>query len=150
MTRASIGIGPMHAADLASVGVIARATLVEAWTHAGLAAELAKPTALALVARDGARVIAFAFASVVLDEAEIVTVAVEPRARRRGVGPALVRALLDGVVGRGARSAFLEVRASNVAAMALYASFGFAETGRRRAYYSDGEDAVLMGSALVT
>jgi ribosomal-protein-alanine N-acetyltransferase len=150
VTRASVGIGPMRAEDVASVGVIARASLPEAWTEAGLAAELGKPTALALVLRDDARVVAFAFASIVVDEAEIVTLAVDPEARRRGVGRALVRALVVGARARGARTAHLEVRAGNAAAIALYASLGFREVGVRPRYYADGEDALLMASVLAT
>ena len=80
----------------------------------------------------------------VLDEAEILDVAVSAALRGRGVGLLLVaRALADGR-GRGAALVRLEVRVGNRPAIDLYRRLGFAETGRRARYYHDGEDALLM------
>ena len=77
-------------------------------------------------------------------EAEITDVAVSPRFRQAGLGRALVRAFLD-VTQRGqVDSVFLEVRASNDAAIALYSGEGFANVGRRPSYYDDGEDALVL------
>jgi ribosomal-protein-alanine N-acetyltransferase len=129
----------MGADDVAEVAALARATLPEAWDAAGLAAEIAKTTSRAIVALDGTRIVAFAIGSLVMEELEVLSIAVSPDARRAGVGRTLLRSLA-----RGARTAHLEVRASNDAAIALYASLGFAVVGRRSRYYSDGEDAVRM------
>ena len=88
---------------------------------------------------------------VVADEAELLTLAVDPGFRRQGLGRRLVRQFLVEARGRGATSAFLEVAATNLGAMALYEACGFAETGRRRGYYRGPEravDAVLMGCGL--
>jgi ribosomal-protein-alanine N-acetyltransferase len=76
---------------------------------------------------------------VVQGEGEILTLAVAPQARRRGIG----RALLGGVVADGIPW-FLEVAASNGPALALYAAFGFCECGRRRDYYAPGRDALVL------
>ena len=73
---------------------------------------------------------------------------VEPDFRRRGVGRALVEALLDELRGEGVTRVFLEVRGSNLPAHKLYAACGFAASGRRTRYYSDGEDALVLGAAL--
>lgn len=140
----SVAIRAMRASDVPAVAAIARASMPEAWTEAGFASELEKPACVARVLEDGARVVAFVIGSVVVDTLEVASVAVAPEARRAGVGRALVGALLREARARGATEARLDVRAGNVAAIALYAAQGFVEVGRRRAYYADGEDAVLM------
>ncbi|HEY5224369.1 MAG TPA: ribosomal protein S18-alanine N-acetyltransferase [Microbacteriaceae bacterium] len=78
-------------------------------------------------------------------EADIQTIAVAPRARRHGIGRALVAALIAEAVERGVRDVFLEVRADNPGAQALYRSLGFEEIGVRPHYYQpDGVDALVM------
>lgn len=77
-------------------------------------------------------------------EAEITDVAVSTRFRRAGLGRALVRAFIDVIQRRASESVFLEVRASNVAALSLYDGEGFASVGRRPRYYGDGEDALVL------
>ncbi|RAI57221.1 ribosomal-protein-alanine acetyltransferase [Roseicella frigidaeris] len=81
-------------------------------------------------------------------EAEILTLAVRPPARRRGLGGALLAGALAGAVARGAAAMFLEVAAGNAAARALYAGQGFVEVGRRRRYYPDGSDALVLRRVL--
>lgn len=78
------------------------------------------------------------------DEAELLTLAVDPAARRAGCGRALVLQFLGEVTRRGAVQAFLEVASDNAPALALYRATGWAETGRRRAYYGAGRDALVM------
>jgi len=92
-----------------------------------------------LVAEDGGEVEGFAvWQELPEGEAELLNLAVHPRARRRGVGRALVEAA-------GTRRAWLEVRASNEGAIRFYQSLGFTVCGRRPRYYRDPEeDAVLM------
>lgn len=86
----------------------------------------------------------FVLARVAAAEAEILTLAVHPAARRRGHGTALLAAALAGAAARGAGAMFLEVAEANAAARALYAAAGFAEVGRRRRYYPDGGDALVL------
>lgn len=84
------------------------------------------------------------------DEGEILNLAVAPAWHHRGVGRALVARVLATLVGRGATQVFLEVRASNVAARALYEGAGFREVGRRTRYYRRPvEDAVVLRAAIV-
>lgn len=82
----------------------------------------------------------------VADEAEILTLAVRPEARRRGLGAGLVRAGADAARARGADKLFLEVAEDNTAALALYRSAGFVEDGRRKGYYPrpDGPAAAAL------
>ena len=85
----------------------------------------------------------------VLDEGEILNLGVALRARRRGVGRALVRHLLDEFASAGACAVFLEVRESNAPAQGLYEGFGFREVGRRQRYYQRPvEDAVLLRAVI--
>ncbi len=82
---------------------------------------------------------------ILADEVHIATLATHPDFRRRGLGERLLREALREARAAGARRAYLEVRAGNEAAQALYRKFGFQVTGRRPRYYKDnGEDAVLM------
>lgn len=79
------------------------------------------------------------------DEAHVATLATLPDFRRRGIAKRLLSYALQHLIQEGARSSFLEVRESNLAAQALYRMFGYTETGRRRRYYRDNdEDALLM------
>lgn len=97
---------------------------------------------LALVLEE-AEVQAFIVARVAAAEWEIENVAVAGPARRRGLGARLLGELLNRLRARGAEAVFLEVRASNQAARALYEKWAFVECGRRKAYYRDpGEDAL--------
>jgi len=90
----------------------------------------------------------FVLARVAADEAEILTLAVVPEARRQGVGAGLLAGAMAAAAARGAAAMFLEVAEGNAAARALYAAAGFAEVGRRRGYYPDGGDAVVMRRGL--
>ena len=77
----------------------------------------------------------------VADELEVIDVAVEPQFRRQGLATRLLQEAFQHE--QGARSAFLEVRSSNLEARALYIELGFRLNGHRKSYYSDGEDAAL-------
>lgn len=101
------------------------------------------PPRLALVIQDDT-VQGFLIAKQIGPEWDLENIAVAAGARRRGLASALLGHFLDGVKQRGGESVFLEVRASNAAARALYAKYGFAVTGLRRNYYQyPDEDAVL-------
>ena len=82
---------------------------------------------------------------VVAEEMHLLNLAVHPAQRRRGIARALLTKALYQARTQGARVVWLEVRPSNVAALALYQSFGFKEMGRRPGYYEDTqEDAILL------
>ncbi len=100
--------------------------------------------ATALVADDAG----FVLVRTATDEAEILTLAVAPHARRRGVGSRLLAAALADAISRAAATVHLEVSAANDAARLLYAKAGFVEIGRRLRYYDDGSDALLLSRSL--
>lgn len=131
----------MTAAELAALHA-ACFSVPRPWTAQEFATFLAMPQVLLTGAPQG-----FALGRVIFDEAELLTIAVDPAARRRGTGRALVSDLMAGATARGARAMFLEVSRENGAAIALYRASGFAEAGFRKAYYSDAGrpiDALVM------
>lgn len=118
------------------------------WNAAEFAAFLADPLVFLLVESDAA----FLLGRAVAGEAELLTLAVAPEARRRGLGRKLVDRFLYQARLRGAETALLEVADDNAAAGALYAAAGFVRAGRRRGYYSgpDGQerDALVLRRSL--
>lgn len=101
--------------------------------------------ALFLVAEADAHVVGYTVALEAADEGEILNLAVAEDGRRRGLGRALVEAIVSALAEHGVRQVYLEVRESNAAARALYAGFGFNEVGRRKAYYRRPvEDAMVL------
>lgn len=118
------------------------------WAPAQVAEELCRPRATVLVDERDGGVAGWIVSWTVVDEIQILQIAVAPAARRRGVATALLRAALGPVHAADASVALLEVRASNAAAIGLYEKEGFVAVGRRRQFYSDGEDAVLMNRQL--
>lgn len=88
-------------------------------------------------------------ARVAAGEAEVLTLAVAPQARGRGYGTALLAAAMAEASGRGAGEMFLEVAVDNAPAQRLYRRAGFVEAGRRRRYYADGGDALILRAPLV-
>ena len=123
-------------------------TLPRPWSAAEFAGFLSDPLAFLLVEGDAG----FLLGRAVAGEAELLTLAVAPEARRRGLGRKLVARFLYQARLRGAVTAFLEVADTNAGARALYAASGFAESGRRKGYYRDGNgavvDAVVMSRTL--
>ena len=131
------------AADPGRLAAIHAEAFAAPWDEAALSELLASPGVFAVAEDQG-----FILIRVVVDEAEILTLAVRPSARRAGLGGRLVEAAVVRAAALGAERMFLEVAEGNVAARALYARSGFVEMGRRRGYYShtDGrrEDALTL------
>ena len=112
-------------------------------SESALLGMLEKDDHILLVAEQSGALVGYVCAYTVCRESDVLTVAVAPSARRGGIGRALCEALIDALGGKS-DVIFLEVRESNAPARALYASMGFAETGKRRGYYQDPrEDAIL-------
>ncbi|HXQ46981.1 MAG TPA: GNAT family N-acetyltransferase, partial [Caulobacteraceae bacterium] len=121
-------------ADAAAMAAAHAESFEESWSAHDIAAVLAGPGAFGFMVRAaGAAVAAFALARVAADEAELLTLAVTPDARRRGAGAALVEAVAGAASAAGAGRLFLEVAADNEAALALYRGAGFTLVGQRAA-----------------
>ncbi len=118
------------------------------WSRAEFETLIAASNSLGTAALDpaSAKLRGFVLSRLAADEAEILTIAVDPALRKGGVGRDLLRAHLAEVAAAGAARMFLEVDENNAAALALYARFGFAKVGERRGYYRlpDGRTASAL------
>lgn len=118
-------------ADLPDLARLHAASFAAPWSAEEIDALLQGPGGFALMAEGQG----FLLARTLLDEAEILTLAVEPSLRRRGTGRALVEAAAARARSRGAKALFLEVAVDNLSAVALYERTGFVRAGFRPAYY---------------
>lgn len=115
------------------------------WNGTVYARMVSEPGRTALVAESEGGICAFIVAHAVLDEWEIENVVVAGKERRKGIGAALVRRIIEAARARATSRLMLEVRESNQAARELYRKAGFIETGRRPRYYAaPEEDAILL------
>ena len=116
------------------------------WSEKSIASELENPLSLWLVAEENGQVCGYVGSQTVLDESDMMNVAVDPRFRRQGIARALIEALIGELAKMGSRCLRLEVRVSNENARALYARMGFQQLGLRKNYYHNPkEDALILG-----
>lgn len=154
--RPAFALRPMRVDDIPQVVVIEADSFSAGWPRTAYERELTmNQTAHYLVLEETAAVtpgiVGYAGMWCLLDEAHVVTVAVAPVERGRGLGKLLVHALVDRAIDLGMTAATLECRVSNDVARALYRDYGFYEVGMRKAYYSDNhEDAVIMTTEELT
>lgn len=121
------------------------------WSEISFLEALSIPAAKIYAAYDLSlkKIAAYGVIYTAADEGDLANIAVDPDFRNRGLGKALLTALCREAEGFGAKRLFLEVRESNEAARALYASLGFCQTGRRKNYYvNPREDAIIMQKTL--
>ena len=115
------------------------------WSERSVCAELDNPISLWIVAVLGDKVVGYVGSQSVLDEADMMNIAVHPDFRRQGIAERLVKALCDKLRERQVRCLTLEVRASNEPAKSLYEKLGFLQVGRRPNYYKEPkEDALIL------
>ncbi|HEY2070979.1 MAG TPA: ribosomal protein S18-alanine N-acetyltransferase [Rhizomicrobium sp.] len=135
--------------DLPRLAAIHVEGFADPWDDNSLGEVMTSPGTFALVAEEGG-VAGFIVARVAAGEAEILTLAVASYMRAQGLGRLLVQAALAKASQEGATSMFLEVAVGNGAARAVYEGLGFAEVGRRKAYYKGEppEDALVLRRAL--
>ncbi len=136
----------MREADLPEVTQIDRTSFSMPWPERSFHFELtSNPAARCWVAELDKQVAAMLVIWMIVDEAHIATLATRAEHRRMGIGTKLLAKALELAEQEGAGRAFLEVRAGNEAAQAMYRAMGFVQDGLRKRYYRDnGEDAILM------
>jgi ribosomal-protein-alanine N-acetyltransferase len=127
-----------QASDPEPLAALHAASFPDAWDAPSLRTMVTAPGAFAFHHPDG-----FVLARIAGGEAEILTLAVAPPARGKGLGRALLAAAIAEAKTRGAEMMFLEVASDNAAALALYAGLGFGKVGMRKGYY-DGRDAAVL------
>ena len=142
---------PLGSEHAGAMGALHQDAFARPWSETEFAALIGQDTVFGFLAveigRIGAPPAGFVLIRVAADEAEILSIAVAGAHRGRGVGWALMDAALRQLHGERVAQVFLEVDEANQAAIALYRRLGFAEVGRRPAYYKDGNESA--GDALV-
>lgn len=137
-----------HVHDTAALAAIHAESFAEPWTADDFAVFLRQIGVMGWIARQGGHAQGFILIRRAVEEAEVLTLAVLPAARRSGVGRLLVSHAIERLRASGTASLYLEVAVDNAAAFGLYRSLGFAQCGKRRAYYTP-QDGRPAGDALV-
>lgn len=132
--------------DLDTVEEIERASYPTPWSRSMFAAELRKPSSLAIGAYvDAGALVGYAFISRYVDAWHVMNVAVAPEYRRKGIATTLLERVFEVTAADPRRGYTLEVRMSNTDAIRLYERLGFEHRGIRSGYYTDNrEDALIM------
>jgi ribosomal-protein-alanine N-acetyltransferase len=141
---------PMTEADLDAIMEIEPHIYSHPWSRGNFSDSLVSGYS-AWVLLDGAKIIGYALIMMVLDEAHLLNLSVAKAYQKQGLGRLLLEHMITIAKKHAAANMFLEVRPSNISAIALYENIGFNEMAVRRGYYpahNGREDAVLMGLAL--
>ncbi len=135
----------MNESHVCQVAELEKLCFSDPWSEKSVASELTNPLSLWLVALEDETVAGYVGSQTVLEETDMMNIAVHPDFRRRGIGECLVSALAEALKGKGSRCLTLEVRASNAPARALYEKLGFSQIGLRKNYYRNPkEDACIL------
>ncbi|HEY8947692.1 MAG TPA: ribosomal protein S18-alanine N-acetyltransferase [Rhizomicrobium sp.] len=140
-------IRPATPHDLPDLADIHARAFARGWGSQSLKALLSGPGVSAFLMEDD-EICGFILVRVAADEAEILTIAVGPDRRQKGLGSGLLEHAALAAREGGASHMFLEVAAQNLPARNLYEKYGFREVGRRKAYYEDGDDALVLSAGL--
>ena len=151
----NLSLRPMQTDDLDAVMQIEPTIYSHPWTRGNFSDSLNSGYSAWVLERDG-EMIGYALLMLVMDEAHLLNLSIAKAQQKRGLGRYLLEHMLKIAKTHKAANMFLEVRPSNVAAIALYENMGFCEISVRRGYYpadpktseNGREDAVLMGLAL--
>ncbi len=136
------------AGDVAAMAWLHAAGFDRGWSREEFADLMETPGAVAVIAGKGSTAEGFAIAQVAADEAEMLAIAVATDFQRQGLGKALVARLEEECAAEGAETMYLDVSENHHAARVLYDRAGYRETGRRKAYYADGADALSLSKSL--
>jgi [ribosomal protein S18]-alanine N-acetyltransferase len=143
----TIAIRQFSYTDLPQVLAIERRAFTSPWSLSMFVLELSKPSGIHLAAVRGTDIVGYVICARYVEAYHVMTLAVDPDHQREGIASVL----LDAVIARAGEDAnyTLEVRVSNVGAIALYERYGFRCVGTRPRYYADnGEDAIIMWRAI--
>ena len=144
MTANWVALRRANRGDAVALATLEVACFADPWSQQSVENEVGTAHGRAWIAHVGEQPVGYLLAWLVGDEAQINRMGVVPALRGHGLGRRLVLRALAMVAKEAATSVVLEVAADNMAALAVYGSCGFVEIGRRRKYYADGRDAVVM------
>ena len=137
---------PMNESHVAQVAALEKQRFSDPWSENSVASELENPLSLWLIAEEDGAVCGYVGSQTVLDETDMMNIAVHPDCRRKGIAAALITELVSRLKARGSRVLRLEVRESNFSAIALYEALGFTQLGLRKNYYRNPkENALILG-----
>ena len=137
---------PMNESHVAQVAALEKLCFSDPWSENSVASELENPLSLWLIAEEDGAVCGYVGSQTVLDETDMMNIAVHPDCRRKGIAAALITELVSRLKARGSRVLRLEVRESNFSAIALYEALGFTQLGLRKNYYRNPkENALILG-----
>ena len=140
-----IQIVSMNESHVAQVAALEKVCFSMPWSENSIRGELTNPLSLWLVAEEDGVLLGYIGSQAVMDEADVMNVAVDPAHRREGIARKLVEALVAALNEKDVHALLLEVRASNEPAKALYERQGFNQVGRRPNYYRNPkEDALIL------
>ena len=140
-----IEIVKMEACHVVQVAQLEKLCFSDPWSEKSVASELSNSLSCWLVAEEDGMVAGYVGSQTVIDESDMMNVAVHPDHRRKGIAEALVAELVEALKKRERRCLTLEVRASNEPAKALYEKLGFTQVGLRKNYYRNPkEDALIL------
>lgn len=138
-------IDKMKLKDVEKVHKISEESFSSPWSLNSIQEEVYNEMSYYLVARsEEGETLGYAGSWIVFDECQITNIAVDKNYRRHGIAKLLLTKLINDMKEREMSFIFLEVRESNIPARHFYESMGFYYAGRRRGFYKDGEDALLM------
>ena len=138
-------IVPMNESHVAQVAELEKICFSDPWSEKSVASELSNPLSCWLVAEEDGMVAGYVGSQTVIDESDMMNVAVHPDHRRKGIAEKLVVELVEALKKRESHCLTLEVRASNEPAKALYEKLGFIQVGLRKNYYRNPkEDALIL------
>lgn len=145
----TVSIGEITKNDAPRVAQIEKECFSVPFSEDDISSYIESPIWHFLVARDGDCILGYISFTVILDECQIVNVAVTNSARGRGIGSQIITHFLSYIKEKGVGSVYLEVRESNAPAIGLYKKFGFLEVGVSKNHYSKPtENALLMSLTL--
>lgn len=135
----------MNESHVAQVAELEKLCFSDPWSENSVASELRNPLSCWLVAEEDGVVAGYVGSQTVMDESDMMNVAVHPDYRRKGIAEALVAELVEALKKRESHCLTLEVRVSNEPAKALYEKLGFTQVGLRKNYYRNPkEDALIL------
>ena len=143
-------IRKMNLRDVSAIAELEKLCFSDPWSENSIASEVENPLSYWLVAEINGVVAGYVGSQTVLDASDMMNLAVAPDFRRKGIGQALVNALVEHLQKNNVIALLLEVRVSNAPAIALYESLGFEQVGRRPKYYHNPrEDALILRKDLL-
>lgn len=144
----NIEIYPMTIDDLECIKEELEEKFDKFWTYGILKTEIANINSRYIVAKCKDEIIGFAGVLFIVDEANIMNIVIRKDMRKKGVGTTMLKKIIDISIKQKAKFITLEVNYNNFPAIKLYKKFEFEEIGRRKKYYNNRDDAIIMTKIL--